>query len=197
MQVRHDGRVFWAPQQVYSSACLIDIERFPYDQHVCHMWFQATALYSSFVDLLVYYHDPMDISTFLGEYKESAEWEIMANESARVRRPADEGVMLMYSRRVSLKFTLSVRRRPGFKAMMLTLPCVVLSLLTVVVFSLSPERPDRHMLGMPTFVFFFCLFLFFFFYFLPFFFGSTSSNKHRSSFQPWVSSAVSWSCSWS
>ena len=82
-----------------------------------------------------------------GEYQDVAEWEILMNTSRRVPKPKDEGVMLMFSRRVSLQFTLTMKRRPGFKSFFLTLPCVVLSLLTTVIFGLSPERPDRHTLG--------------------------------------------------
>ena len=89
----------------------------------------------------------MDLSTYLGEYKEAQEWQITHNNTDRVLTPRDEGVVLMYSRRVALKFTLSMKRVPGFKALLLTMPCLLLSLLTIVVFVLSPDRPDRHMLG--------------------------------------------------
>lgn len=147
LQVKYNGQVFWAPQSVHSSACLIDLTNYPYDSHTCHMWYQCTANYYFFVDLQPYYKSPMDITTFLDEYKQSTEWEILINDTERVPRPVDEGVTLMYSNRVSLRFSLTVRRRPGFKALLLMLPCVMLSLLTSVVFSIPPERPDRHMLG--------------------------------------------------
>ena len=42
------------------------------------------------------------------------------------------------------RFTLTLKRRPGFRARFLIIPCVVLGCLSVLVFALPPERPDRH-----------------------------------------------------
>ncbi len=53
----------------------------------------------------------------------------------------------MFSHRRTLRFSLTLKRRAGFQAYLLTLPCVVLGGLSVLVFSLPPERPDRHALG--------------------------------------------------
>ena len=75
------------------------------------------------------------------------EWEILTNSSERVRRPREGDVILMYSQRVSLKFTLSLRRRLGFTALLVMLLCVFLSFLIPLIFCLPPERPDRHMIG--------------------------------------------------
>ena len=76
------------------------------------------------------------------------EWEIVGNDSERIRWPKEQyNEMLMFSKRVTLRFSLTLKRRAGFQAYLLTLPCVVLGSLSVLVFSLPPERPDRHALG--------------------------------------------------
>ena len=53
----------------------------------------------------------------------------------------------MFSKRVTIRFSLTLKRRAGFQAYLLTLPCVVLGALSILVFCLPPERPDRHALG--------------------------------------------------
>ena len=80
-------------------------------------------------------------------FQRADEWEIVGNRSKKIRTPRDEGEMLMFSKRVTLRFSLILKRRAGFQAYLLTLPCVVLGALSVLVFSLPPERPDRHALG--------------------------------------------------
>ena len=75
------------------------------------------------------------------------EWLILSNASQRVTRSRDQGVVLMYSRKVALRFTLGIERRAGFIAYMLMFPSAVLSFLATIVFCLPPERSDRNMLG--------------------------------------------------
>ena len=77
----------------------------------------------------------------------SQDWDIIGNRSERVENPRDEGAILNYSRRVALRFTLVLRRRVGFTALLVMLPCVLLSFVVPVIFCLPPERPDRHMMG--------------------------------------------------
>ena len=46
-----------------------------------------------------------------------------------------------------LTYTLRLRRNVVFASYILTLPCVFLACLTLVVFWLPPDRPDRTALG--------------------------------------------------
>ena len=48
---------------------------------------------------------------------------------------------------VVLAFTLVMRRKMVFSTYILTLPCVFLATLTLLVFWLPPDRPDRTSLG--------------------------------------------------
>ena len=67
--------------------------------------------------------------------------------AARFKQSRDVGVLLKFSRRVALRFTLTVQRRLGYTCHLLMLPCVFLGCMTLVVFCLPPERPDRHTLS--------------------------------------------------
>jgi hypothetical protein len=48
---------------------------------------------------------------------------------------------------VTLTFTLALKRKLVFSSFILTLPCIFLACMTLVVFWLPPERPDRTSLG--------------------------------------------------
>ena len=79
------------------------------------------------------------------------EWVIQSNDSERVNSSRNAaGVVLMYSNKVTLRFTLGIERRAGFMAYIVMFPSVVLSFLSTAVFCLPPERPDRNMLGKTT-----------------------------------------------
>ena len=52
-----------------------------------------------------------------------------------------------------LSFTLKLQRKVTFSSYMLTLPCIFLASLTLVVFWLPPDRPDRTGLGIHRFYF--------------------------------------------
>ena len=145
--VKYDGTNFWAPERKYSSACLIDVTEYPYDRHTCDMWFQSISNRADHLSLRPYYSAPLDLDTYLTSYKHAQEWLIISNSSTLHDRPRDVGMILMWSRRPSLRLTLAVERRPGFQAMLLIVPCALLSFIVPLMFCLPPERPDRHSLG--------------------------------------------------
>ena len=52
-KVNHTGGIFWTPQRVLKSACLIDVTQYPFDKHTCNMWFQFITYPSTQVTLKV------------------------------------------------------------------------------------------------------------------------------------------------
>ena len=90
---------------------------------------------------------PFDLDTYLGNFRELDEWEIMQNVTAEVKKPREVGVILMRSRRKSLRMTLTLRRRTGFLTLLLTIPCVALGLMSCLIFCIPPTRPDRLSFG--------------------------------------------------
>ncbi|CAD5125167.1 DgyrCDS13410 [Dimorphilus gyrociliatus] len=154
LQVRSSGSVFWSPHVSYESACLIDVTNYPFDKHDCDMWFQSMSISKKKLDLNVYKYknsSAFDLDTYLGAYKESQEWEIISNSTELVIRAKSKGVMIKFSKRPAIKFSLALRRRNKFKMILLTLPSVCLSSLALCIFLLPPDRADRHSLGMSVF----------------------------------------------
>ena len=141
--------MFWTPHRMYNSGCLIDVTEYPYDQHTCVLWFQSLSIISSQLNLLPYTISvPFDLDTYIESYKMAQQWDLLNNITERFATPREEGAILMYSRRVALRFKITLRRRVGFRSYLVMVPCLLLSFMTCMVFGLPPERPDRHMLGM-------------------------------------------------
>ena len=103
--------------------------------------------YSWQLNIEAYSRGALDLETYLASFEKSQEWEITKNATERFESSRDAGMMLKFSRRVALRFTLGVRRRLGYTGHLLMLPCVLLGCMSLVVFCLPPERPDRHTLG--------------------------------------------------
>ena len=84
----------------------------------------------------------IDLSTFRSDHKETAIWDVYNVTANRV--PMDAGHNTSFA---VLTFEINMRRKLSFSSYMLTMPPVFLACITLVVFWLPPERPDRTALG--------------------------------------------------
>ena len=139
--IAYDGTVLWVPHQIFRSSCSIDVENFPFDFQVCSMYFGSWTYSIADLDLQLAFEAGIDLSTFMSDYKESCSWDIVNNTAERKALPEDNPTYVV------LSFTLKMRRKMVFSTYILTLPCVFLACLTLVVFWLPPDRPDRTSLG--------------------------------------------------
>jgi len=89
------------------------------------------------------YDQGIDLSTFKSDFKESSAWDIVNVSAARRLMPSADHE----PNYVVLMLELLLKRKVVFSSYILTLPCVFLAFLTVVVFWLPPDRPDRTGLG--------------------------------------------------
>ena len=85
----------------------------------------------------------IDLSTFRSDHKESSGWDIY-NITAMKRLMPSEDEDPNFT---VITFEINLKRKMVFSTYILTLPCVFLACLTLVVFWLPPERPDRTALG--------------------------------------------------
>ena len=91
---------------------------------------------------LVFYDDLVDLD--IREFIDSSEWKVLSTSARYNRRMypccGDEPYP-------DLTFYLTVKRRTAFYVYVLILPSVLLSFLTLVLFWIPPQRPDRTSLG--------------------------------------------------
>lgn len=90
------------------------------------------------INLSLAFDSGIDLKTFQTDYKDSCLWEIVDVEAERCLTPENDTDPYTV-----LKFTLKFQRKLVFSSYILTLPCIFLVVLTLVVFWLPADRPDR------------------------------------------------------
>lgn len=141
MAVYFNGTVKWIPPAIYRSSCEINMQDFPFDEQTCMFKFGSWTYDEYKVDLRLY-GNRHDID--LREYIRSSEWDILNTSGIRhIRRypffdtdPYPEII-----------FNLTMRRQSTFYIYLLVLPCILLSCLTLVLFWIPAQRPDRTAVG--------------------------------------------------
>ena len=125
----------------FRSSCSIDVTNYPFDKQQCDMTFGSWAYHGKEIDLGFYSDmEMLDISDL---ERESTEWEILSKSEMREIKYYD----CCEDPYVTLTFSLEMKRKLVFSSFILTLPCIFLACMTLVVFWLPPERPDRTSLG--------------------------------------------------
>ncbi|CAD5116830.1 DgyrCDS5676 [Dimorphilus gyrociliatus] len=154
LAVMHNGLVKWIPSAIYRSSCPVNMANFPFDVQTCHFKFGSWTYDGNKLNL--HFLNSTGPNIDLREYVNSSEWDMLSCEAKRSIRyypccGSDPYPELIYS--------VTVRRRTAFYIVVLILPCILLSCLTVVMFWFPPQRPDRTGLGMSLFSSFFVLLL--------------------------------------
>ncbi len=84
----------------------------------------------------------IDLSTFQSDHKETSIWDVSNITAKKVLMDAGHNTTFTV-----LTFEIELKRKLAFSSYMLTMPPVFLACITLVVFWLPPERPDRTALG--------------------------------------------------
>lgn len=147
-----NGEILWIPRSLFSSTCAIDLNIFPFDRQNCSLSFGSWAYDSNQIDM-EFYDNVLTID--LNDYEPSKEWTIDKSELRSVKHYRQFG----RKNYTVLTYFLVVSRNPRFYIYLLIYPCVLLAILTMVVFWLPPENPAKIILGMNIFGSFFLLLL--------------------------------------
>ncbi len=138
-----DGTVSYYPHCIFKSACSIDVTNFPFDQQKCNLAFGSWTHTAREVVLDMAFPEGIDVSTYNKEQKDSSTWDIVNLTANNAVMPSEDE----YPNYSVITFEMLIKRKVVFSTYLLTLPCVFLACLTLVVFWLPPERPDRTTLG--------------------------------------------------
>ncbi|XP_077992710.1 neuronal acetylcholine receptor subunit beta-4-like [Glandiceps talaboti] len=137
--VMSDGTVWVTPPGVLKSPCAINVQYFPFDIQECPLSFGPWEFTALQVRLF-----PIENYVVIENYVENVEWEL-ANSSVEEIYEANECCPdEAYS--VAL-YTLVLRRRPLFYVLNILVPCLVMSLLTLVVFYLPSDCGEKMTLS--------------------------------------------------
>ncbi len=137
--IAYDGKVHWEPGGVFLTTCDIDITQFPFDTQRCPIEIGAWAYKSTRMNLTT--ATPV---VEMGEFKINGEWLMIGSHAhwEEVVLPCCPDIR--YSKVV---FTLYMSRRYMFYVMNIILPCVLLSILILIVFCVPPDAGEKISAG--------------------------------------------------
>ncbi|CAI2320749.1 unnamed protein product [Caenorhabditis sp. 36 PRJEB53466] len=139
--VLYTGNVTWIPPAIIRSSCAIDIAYFPFDTQHCTMKFGSWTYSGFFTDLVNTTISP-------ATYKPNGEWELLALQSRRSIFFYECCPEPYYD----VTFTVSIRRRTLYYGFNLLLPCMLISSLALLSFTLPADCGEKLNLGVTIFM---------------------------------------------
>ena len=137
-----NGDVVYASPAILTFTCKINARIFPFDWQVCNMSFSSWNKHGEEMDLL-----PSNGSdSFQNQFAENGVW---ALKKVKVRRYVHSyffGSQL--KPQPSLVYSLFLKRRPTYHVLSILIPCLLLSVLNLLVYMLPPEAGEKVGLGM-------------------------------------------------
>lgn len=137
--VSSNGNVFWPPIVKLRSTCAIDITYFPFDDQLCRMKVGSWA-YDGFQVDVFNRSNSIDLSNFVS----NGEWKLIAVKAVRnvVKYPCCPEPF------PDVTFTLHISRRTLYYTYNVIIPCVMLSILTLLGFWMRPDSGEKVTLGL-------------------------------------------------
>ena len=127
------------PGGKFTTSCQLDISLYPFDRQACGLDFVDWTYDGRFVNLV---NSSAEIG--LDVYKTHGEWDITATESLRFDQffGSDPGIPFP-----TVRFVLHLQRKPRYYLINVVAPCVLMSLLAMLVFYLPPDSGEKVSLG--------------------------------------------------
>jgi hypothetical protein len=123
MIISENGEIFWGPQAVFQSTCAIDTKYFPFDTQNCSLRFASWTFGTNELDLVLASNTT---SLDMEDFTPSNEWQVLAS-------PIFRGVKAYNAKNhTDITIHIVLQRYGGFLGYILILPCILLSILTMV-----------------------------------------------------------------
>ncbi|XP_070580530.1 acetylcholine receptor non-alpha chain-like [Ptychodera flava] len=136
LSITSHGNVTKNTPMVLKTPCLMDITYFPVDKQSCHFDFGSWAYTDSMVRLHV---SPNMDKVFPENYIPNLQWDIVSSYVGEVTKNFLEEDDTF----TSIVATITVKRKPQYYILNLIVPCILVSVLTVVAFSLPSMSPEK------------------------------------------------------
>ncbi|CAJ0609696.1 unnamed protein product [Cylicocyclus nassatus] len=138
--VSHTGHVLQVPPGILKLSCKIDITYFPFDDQMCHLKFGSWTYSGNFIDLRINGPEGMNISEQgmdISYYVENGEWNLLAVPARNETNVFDDQPY------PSIYFYLVIQRRTLYYGLNLIIPSLLISLMTVLGFTLPPDAGEK------------------------------------------------------
>ncbi|KAK2140692.1 hypothetical protein LSH36_1277g00009 [Paralvinella palmiformis] len=137
--VDHDGEIQWVPGGKFITSCQLDITLYPFDYQQCELDFVDWTYDGRFVNLLNGTN-----TVGLDVYKKHGEWDIIKTEALKLDQFFDSDPGIPFP---TVKFILYLKRKPKFYMINVVAPCILMSILALLVFYLPPDSGEKVSLG--------------------------------------------------
>ncbi|XP_014298481.1 acetylcholine receptor subunit alpha-type acr-16 [Microplitis demolitor] len=137
--VTHNGSCLYVPPGIFKSTCKIDITWFPFDDQHCDMKFGSWTYDGNQLDLILNSEEGGDLSDFIT----NGEWDLigMPGKKNTIRYQCCPEPY------VDITFTIHIRRRTLYYFFNLIVPCVLISSMALLGFTLPPDSGEKLTLG--------------------------------------------------
>ncbi|CAJ0574631.1 unnamed protein product, partial [Mesorhabditis spiculigera] len=129
-----DGNCLWIPPAIFRLSCNIQIVWFPFDMQYCKMKFGSWTWDGTKLELRVD-ENGLDTSTFMS----NGEWKLVATSALRNTQYYTCCPEPYYD----IVFTFTIHRRSLFYVFNLILPCILITMLTLIGFTLPPDAGEK------------------------------------------------------
>ncbi|XP_052791607.1 acetylcholine receptor subunit alpha-like 1 [Mya arenaria] len=143
--VMYTGLIIWEPPAIYKSACIMDVEFFPFDVQNCSLKFGSWTYDGFEIDLVHVCANDSDSTEVivngidLSEFYQSVEWDVISVTAKKnIKR-----YICCLEPYIDVTFHVTMRRKTLFHTVTLILPCAVISFLTVLVFYLPSDSEEK------------------------------------------------------
>jgi nicotinic acetylcholine receptor len=147
--ISYFGGVRWSPPAIFKSYCDIDVEYFPFDQQKCKLKYGIWSYYSTEIDMMHMWHSRLntdnetalvDPGIDLSAYYNSVEWDLIGASAKKniVTYPCCPGEPFN-----DVTFIITLRRKTLFYTINLIIPCVSLTILTILEFYLPSDCGEK------------------------------------------------------
>ncbi|XP_053973342.1 neuronal acetylcholine receptor subunit alpha-7 isoform X1 [Hylaeus anthracinus] len=137
--VGHNGSCLYVPPGIFKSTCKIDITWFPFDDQHCDMKFGSWTYDGSQLDLVLNSEEGGDLSDFIM----NGEWHLLG-------MPGKKNTLTYQccpEPYFDVTFTIQIRRRTLYYFFNLIVPCVLISSMALLGFTLPPDSGEKLTLG--------------------------------------------------
>ncbi|XP_069172204.1 neuronal acetylcholine receptor subunit alpha-10-like isoform X2 [Procambarus clarkii] len=136
--VGYEGKVFWPPPTKFRSTCPVDVTYFPFDDQTCILKL-GSWIYDGFQVDVTNRTAEVDLTNYIP----NGEWELL--EAKIIRN------VIYYSccpePFPDVTITITIRRKTLYYMYNVVLPCMMMSVLTLLVFCLPPDSGEKIALG--------------------------------------------------
>ncbi|XP_033096434.1 neuronal acetylcholine receptor subunit alpha-7-like isoform X2 [Anneissia japonica] len=132
--VSSTGCCEWIPPGIFKSACSIDVTNFPWDNQTCKLKFGSWTYDGGRINLT-----KLDEEGDISAFKTNGEWELNGVDVLRnvVYYPCCKDPF------IDITFQIRLTRKTLYYAMNLVMPCILISVLMLLVFTLPPDTGEK------------------------------------------------------